>query len=45
MSISGIIGSAFYSGCIQKYSPLLRFAQQFNIGKLCVMGLGKVNIY
>ena len=42
MNISGIVGSVDYIGNIYEYLHLIEFAQLFHVGKLCVMGLGKI---
>ena len=42
MNISGIIGSAVFAGNITEYVRLIEFAEVFHVGKLCVMGFGKL---
>ncbi|NMB30221.1 MAG: CRISPR system precrRNA processing endoribonuclease RAMP protein Cas6 [Clostridiales bacterium] len=42
MNLSGIAGSAIYTGNINGYLRLIEFAEIFHVGKLCVMGLGKI---
>ena len=44
MNISGIVGQAVYSGDIKEFIPLIMFAEKFHVGKLCVMGLGKIKV-
>ena len=44
MNVSGIVGQAVYSGDVGEFLPLLMFAEKFHIGKLCVMGLGKIKV-
>ena len=44
MNVSGVVGQAVYSGDVGEFLPLLMFAEKFHVGKLCVMGLGKVKV-
>lgn len=42
MNLLGIAGRAIYTGNINGYLRLIEFAEIFHVGKLCVMGLGKI---
>ncbi|MEA3468995.1 MAG: CRISPR system precrRNA processing endoribonuclease RAMP protein Cas6 [Thermodesulfobacteriota bacterium] len=44
VSLSGLAGSVSYHGLLTEFVPLLRYAEQVNIGKQTVFGLGKVDI-
>ena len=43
-SLSGLAGSITYRGELRDYLPILRYAQQVNIGKQTMFGLGKFRL-
>ncbi len=43
-SLSGLAGSIGYQGELREFLPILRYAEQVNIGKQTVFGLGKFRL-
>lgn len=45
MELSGFVGIMICEGDLSGFIPLLRAVETIHVGKLCVMGLGKIKVY
>ncbi len=44
VSLSGLAGNVSYHGSLTEFVPIIRYAEQVNIGKQTVFGLGKIDM-
>jgi len=44
VSLSGLTGSVSFRGDLTEFVPIIRYAEQVNIGKQTVFGLGNINL-